>query len=196
MVRDSISALSDFDYTFVVFTGHGWYSSVDKDRILELGGGQQIASNELLAGTNKRTLVLDSCQKIYTQSLQEKVAHVLNASRAAELRIPSRAACRAAFSKGIQDAGPGYLKLMSCRIDEYSYADDAEGSRYSMSLIDAASSWAYSQAQKHTYGSSMLSAVGAHNIAAVETAKHTVGKQNPTIEKPGTMPYFPFAVFS
>lgn len=60
-VRLWVADCSLHDYAFVMFTGHGWFSSADKDRVLELRKGESIASNELLKGTNKRTLILDCC---------------------------------------------------------------------------------------------------------------------------------------
>lgn len=195
-VRDMIKVLAYYDYNFVMFTGHGWYSDNDKDRILELSKGQQIASGALLECAGKRTIVLDSCQKVYKQSLMEKLAHFANESRAAELRTPDREACRAAFDRSIQTANKGFLRLMSCKIDEFSYVDNERGSRYSLSLIDAVNVWAHGQAQNQNGGIATLSAVAAHNLAAQETSKQTKYEQNPSIEKPGTMPYFPLGVFA
>src|ERR1700722_11765209 len=64
-VRMWVADFSRYDYAFIMFSGHGWFSSVDGDRVLILKKGEEIASKELLTGTKKRTVVLDCCQKIH-----------------------------------------------------------------------------------------------------------------------------------
>lgn len=198
-VRECLSSFSVNDYVLIVFTGHGWYSAPDRDRILELRKGENIASNELLLGTRKRTVILDSCQKVMQESLKDKVAResFLAANAAEARRTPNREACRRLFLESIQAAPEGAVRLTSCAIDEVSTDDDTRGGRYNGSLIECADDWIALQAKKQIFADSeMFSVVAAHECAAERTRKLSGGKQNPSIEKPKTGPYFPFVVFA
>lgn len=194
-----IADFSKYDYAFVMFTGHGWFSSVDKDRILELKKGEAIASNDLLKGTKKRTLVLDCCQKVHAESLLQKRAMQFSGAimaNEARLRTPNREACRKLFSDTIAISESGFVRMCSCQIGELSRDDDSTGGYYNSNLIDTADEWAGRQARNTWGGSASLSVVEAHEPAAAATRAKSAGKQNPTIEKARTGPYFPFAVFA
>jgi hypothetical protein len=195
-VRAWIANMSAVDYVFVMFTGHGWFSELDHDRVLELRSGQSIASNELLKGTKRRTLVLDCCQKVYKKTLIEKHAHVFSGSIEPERRPLNREACKKLFSDLVSVADEGFLRLSSCSIGEYSYDDDKEGAHYNSSLIRTVENWANGAAARYSQAPISLSVVAAHEQAATLTTKRSGGLQHPVIEKPKSMPYFPIAVFA
>ena len=198
-VRNCIEMMSAAEYVFVMFTGHGWFSASDHDRVLELRSGQSIASNELLRGTKRRTVVLDCCQKVHQESLMEKAARqiALAANATEARRTPNREACRKLYLDSIQAAPQGAVWLTSCAIDEVSTDDDTRGGRYNGSLIECVDDWAALQAKKQFHASpEMYSIVAAHECAAERTRKLSGGKQNPSIEKPKTGPYFPLGVFA
>jgi hypothetical protein len=196
-VREWLAVYSSYDYVFVLFTGHGWYSYADRDRILELRKDEHIASVDLVQGAKKRTIILDCCQKVHPESLTEKRA-LANAiyAKAAERRSPDRTTCRKLFDNGIQEAPSGIIKVTSCATGEISTDDDYRGGRYSGSLIECADDWSDAQA-KDTYsrGTATISISAMHECAADKTRKLSGNLQNPTIEKPRTSPYFPISVF-
>ncbi len=196
-VRYWITLFSVYDYVLVMFTGHGWYSAPDRDRILELKKGEELASNDLLVGTKKRTVILDCCQKVHQESLMEKLARQINFANASVGRTADRAACRKLFSDGVQAAPEGIIRLTSCAIGEVSTDDDTRGGRYNGSLIECLEDWALAQANnRFAIGASTFSVVAAHECAAAKTRKLSAEKQNPNIEKSKSAPYFPFAVFA
>lgn len=196
-VRAWLTIFSVYDYVFVMFTGHGWYSTADRDRILELKKGEQIASIELIKGAKRRTVILDCCQKEHPESLREKTAARLTAFSAEAVRTADRAACRKLFLDGIQNSPESIVKLTSCSISEVSTDDETRGGRYNGSLIECVDDWFQAQAKNQfARGGSLLSTVRAHECAAVKTRELSANKQNPTIEKPRTEPYFPIAVFA
>jgi hypothetical protein len=195
-VRDMVAAISPRDYVFIMFTGHGWYSTANGDRVLELRAGEQILATDLLRGAKKRTLILDCCQKVHPDALLEKLARMINFANAAVGRVPDRAACRKLFDDGVQATPESIVKLTSCSIGEYSTDDDTRGGRYNGSLIEYVEDWVQSQAKdRFSHGVATTSIVAAHEAAAEKTRRLSVDKQNPTIEKIRTGPYFPFAVF-
>jgi len=85
-LRLKIAELARYDYTFIMFTGHGWYSSSTRDRILILGNGEEIPSKELLKYAKKRVLILDCCQQVHQESYIEKLGRMV--SFATEATIP------------------------------------------------------------------------------------------------------------
>jgi hypothetical protein len=197
-VKLKVAELARYDYSFIMFSGHGWYSSIDKDRVLVLRENEEIASNELLRNSTRRVLIMDCCQVVDHESVtmraSEKMA-AANESRTA--RAPNRAACRNLFSRQVEAAGSGIIRISSCGIDEKSWDDDNSGGRYNSSLLDCATEWANEETQKPVWTpDSSLSMVAAHDQATLVTRFKSNGTQNPSIEKAKTGPYFPFAVFA
>ena len=196
-VRDMVAAISPRDYVFVMFTGHGWYSSAHGDRVLELRAGEQILATDLLRGAKKRTIILDCCQKVHPEAIFEKIARDIVFANASVGRVPDRAACRKFFDEGVQAVPESIVKLTSCSIGEYSTDDDTRGGRYNGSLIEYVEDWVQAQAiDRFSHSVASTSIVVAHEAAAQKTRRLSVDKQNPTIEKIRTGPYFPFAVFA
>jgi hypothetical protein len=196
-VQLKIAEFARYDYTFIMFSGHGWYSSVVKDRILELKKGEQIASQDLLLYTKKRVLVMDCCQVVHNEPLMEKAARMVAFANAARVpRTPNREACRKLFLNEIEKAPLGAVRISSCAIDERSWDDDNTGGRYNSSLIGCADEWADREAQKSWSPDSSLSIAEAHEAAAALTRKRSNNTQKPGIEKAKSGPYFPFAVFA
>jgi len=197
-VRDMVTAISPRDYVLIMFTGHGWYSTAHKDRILELKAGEQILVTDLLGGAKKRTVILDCCQKVHPEALLEKLARsILNASGAEVGRVPNRGACRQLFDECVSNAPDSIVKLTSCSIGEYSTDDDERGGRYNGSLIGYVDDWVQAQAKdRFSRNPVAASIVAAHEAAAEKTRRLSADLQNPTIEKLRTGPYFPIAVFA
>lgn len=203
-VRDWLAHFSTHDYVLVMFTGHGWYSSVDRDRILELRQNERLLSVELRKGSKKRTIILDCCQKVYNEP-SKIVAKALSAlaNEAISRRTPDPATCRQLFFDSVRNSPDGIVFLTSCAIGELSTDDDTRGGRYNGSMMEVLADWTEAQSQIPTfrqfYGNSntqaTLSIVAAHEPAAEKTRLLSAGGQNPTIEKPRTSPYFPIAVF-
>ena len=196
-LRLKIAELAGYDFTMVMFTGHGWYSSTDHDRILILRKGEEIASLALCQNARKRIVILDCCQVVHKESLLEKRAHMVCFANEAQLpRQANLENCRKLYAKQIEAAPTGCLKTFSCAINEKSTDNDETGGRYNSSLINAAEGWAIDQAKNPWVQDACLSIVEAHEQAAARTRKESGGNQNPSIEKARTGPYFPFAVFA
>lgn len=196
--RFYLNLLSAYDYVFILFTGHGWYSSVEQDRILELRKGQEIRSIELSTGTKRRTVVIDSCQKVHHEPLVESLMAKEGMFSAANIqRTPNREKCRKQFFDSIVAAPGPLVRLFSCRIGEVSSASDTEGSYFVASLVNCADAWVDGQA-KRPFGTpaESYSVIAAHQCATIRTHALSGDTQHPTAEQAKTAPYFPFAVFA
>lgn len=194
-VREWIDSVAFYDYVFVVFSGHGWYSASKRDQILILRKGEELASIELRRGAKKRTVILDCCQQVHEESLNVKYARLM--AYESRVRIADRSACRSLFSQRVEAAPAGIIQLTSCTPGEVSTDDDTRGGRYNGSLIECFEDWTRAQANnRYLVDGSTYSVVAAHECAATKTRELSANKQNPCIEKPRSSPYFPFAVFA
>ena len=155
-------------------------------------------ASELLSGARRRTLILDCCQEVHNEPKfikEARAAEMVNAS-ATRRRDPNPEACRRLFLRQVEASPRSIVVASSCSMNELLTDDDERGGRYNASLIEAAQDWANVQAQNEWATQDALSIVAAHDPATQETIKLSGGTQNPTISKPRTGPYFPFAVFA
>ncbi len=198
-LREAIKRLSAYTYSFVVFSGHGWYSSQDKCNVLTLRKGEEVASHELLANASRRTTILDCCRKVYHETIteSEKKAMALHREAGAIRRQPDPRKCRDLFLSLLAHSPTGVVEISSCSIGETAGDDEKQGGRYSSSLIAFSDAWAEEEAKKPAWSQdSTVSIVAAHTNAADVTKRRSGGAQNPTITKPRSGEYFPFTVFA
>lgn len=195
-VRRRIADFSSYDYVLVMFTGHCAYSNADRDHVLELKRGERITYNQLIQGAKRRTIILDCCQQVHEESLMEQYARsitVLNASRG---RIADREICKKHYLDTLERCPLSIVKMLSCSIGEVSTDSETFGGWYNSSLFDCTSDWIEGERARPDYSpATIFSVVAAHECAVHATKKKSAGQQNPTIDKPRTGPYFPFAVF-
>ena len=198
-VREAVKSLQAYDYSFFVFAGHGWYSSVNMCNVLTLRQGEDIASYELLANATRRTSVLDCCRKVYHESIteSEKKAMAMTRTAAAMVRYADPQKCRNLFSALVARTPCDVIEINSCSIGEKAGDDEVQGGRYSSSLIAVADTWAEEESKKPSWTSdSWMSVVIAHDPATEMTKRRSGGRQNPRITKPRSGDYFPFTVFA
>ncbi len=189
-VRNSVRWVSQYDYSLIVFSGHGWYSSHDNDTILELGNDRMPLS-DLRNGSTKRTIIVDCCRVIFNETITETRKY------AASLRArtsPDPEKCRRLFLNTVASMPDELSILYSCSQDERAGDNATEGGTYTTSLINAANDWAQNQAQQPS-PNGWLSVVDAHRQAFSNTIRIRP-MQNPTIERARSGPYAPFAVFA
>ena len=198
-VTAAVRGLAPYSYSFILFSGHGWYSSVDMCNVLTLCRGHEISSNELLKDANKRTIILDSCRKVYHESITESrsMAKAMLMSEEALLRQADPYKCRALFSQLIEESSTGIIEINSCNIGETAGDDEVLGGRYSSSLIAGAENWTEQEAKKPLWASANSdSIVRAHDVATSTTQRRSGNSQNPRITKPRSGNYFPFIVYA
>lgn len=189
---NAISALKGADYSLVAFCGHGYYSASRNSTILELKAAVELDSVDLRQGATKRTIILDCCRKVYPEIALEAAMEKAIA-KADHVVDPSEA--RRYFDKKLTACAKGLVVLFGCSMGEKAADDSERGGVYSSSLIRGAEEWARTNKTNTSLNYDVLSVVGAH-IRATTLVKSLTGKtQNPTIQKPMSDPYFPFAVF-
>jgi hypothetical protein len=179
-LRNELSDLSSFEYTFIAFCGHGY--SWKEETILELQSDEEINANELKKGASKRTIILDSCrreeyrldQKVENRMYEQFTHTAINDSRAI-------------FDSIVSHCTRDIIVINSCAYNETAKDLDKYGGLYCYNYIKFASEYSL---PRDTH----LSVVGVHNVVKDVVVEKSNGFQNPTIYKPRSEPYFPFAV--
>jgi hypothetical protein len=190
-VDDEITKMSAYDYTTILFSGHGYYSQRSMSTILELRKDVEYDEMRLRTAATKRTIILDCCRKVYPETIYEQIA--LRAMAKVAKRAPSLEQCRRYFDLAIQRCSNDIIVGHSCSINETSGESETYGGYYASSLLIAAKNW-YEQGTfdpKHYYP---YSVVEAHNSAVPLVGRLRGGTQNPKIDKSRSEPYFPFAI--
>ena len=193
-VKAAVQVLSNYEYAFIAFSGHGYFSNIEKDTILCLRKQEEIPLESLLSESNKRSIVIDCCREVHNEP---SAARILNfAAAESTTRRPNPAECRELFEEKISACSRGIVTIHSCSKGETAGDDETTGGRYTCSLISAANTWAESKGRE-LCGKAAMSIVRAHMLGEQVTKAKSGNTQNPTIEKPRTeREYFPFAVFA
>ncbi|MBF0333120.1 MAG: caspase family protein [Alphaproteobacteria bacterium] len=179
-VESQIDILSNADFTIAAFCGHGAYG---RSTILEIRPGVEIDSNMLSRGGGKHVVVLDCCRVLRKYSQATVLAEF---ARFAE--VHDRDACRRRYDEAIRRSPLGLVVMHACRAGETAEESEEKGGYYSSSLIEAAGDWA------RTVRNGILTVVEAHQRASRMVNASSSDRQHPTLDKPRSGPYFPFAV--
>ena len=113
-VRQAIRPLESADYSFVLFSGHGYYDAKRNSTIACLCRDDEIDSSELRKGCTRHTLVLDCCRVVERHVLAEDT--IAKADQAP--RKLDAAECRYYFDKQVLSSPRGLIVLHACAIDE------------------------------------------------------------------------------
>lgn len=183
------------DYTFIMYTGHGAYTTANNDQILDLRPGQRMLGEELRSTSQRRTVIMDSCQVyeriFYRADLAEAA---LNA--AMQKRAPDRERCRRKFFEDVSGAPNAVVALHSCSKGESAYEDDETGGYYNSSVIASIDEWVRHQTNVNDSPTAM-SGIAAHMAATPKTVARSQDRQHPVIvQRPKSGLVFPIAVFA
>ena len=189
----TLQSMSSYDYTFIVFSGHGYYSAQRESTILELSRAQEIDSLELAKGENKRTVLLDCCRVVVEDVVLEST--MLRAFAETGKRL-SAAQCRLYFDKHISDCPNGIITGYACSKGETAGDNAVDGGRYLSSLINAAQQWYESSKTDLSNYWYHYTVSAAHDTSVQRVQRLSGGRQNPNIDKPRSGPYFPFAIMA
>jgi hypothetical protein len=199
-VRQEVANLAGYDYSFIGFAGHGWYSRPDAAEVLVLRSGQEISSLELRQGGVSRCIVLDCCREIHNESAlaEESQKSAAFSAETTRKRMPNPQLCRNKFDSELSRCSNSLVVMHSSTPPEKSGDDERVGGYYTFGLHAGEKVWAEGQAENiWSTSATALSVVALHEIAAAGTRRRSGARQNPTIEKPrGDATYFPFAVFA
>lgn len=194
-VRNKISLLKLFDYSFVFFAGHGYYSMRKDSTILNINATQELDSIELRQGAPKHTLILDCCRKLVDDRVLKEAMESL-VFDSASIQTANSSECRKYFNTKIEDCDPGLVVMNSCDLNEYAQENANRGGYYSSSLIKSAKNWANSKLLSINLSQNYAtySTQQCHDTASSQVKKLSGNRQNPVFEGPRSENKFPFAI--
>jgi len=181
-----------YEYSLIIFSGHGEYSESRDSTILELKRGVEIDSRELRNVTTKETLIIDCCRVVSAFQILEE--ETVKFAAKAGLRLDPEE-CRKYYNRKIEECESHMTVAYSCSKGERAIDIGDKGGLYSYNLIREAEKWANSTVVD-TNQYSTLSIVSAHEKAADEVRDFSTGRQNPVIERPRSGKYFPFCIIA
>lgn len=178
--------LSDADYTFIIFSGHG-FINLDHNKLqyVELLN-KSISIKNLTTNAPRQTMIIDACRGYYSPSREilkiigEKYEHFIG-------DIESYST-RKLFEKAVLKAEKGLTILFAASEDE-SALDTDKGGSYLLSLLRIAEIWA-----KKYPKNSILTLKPTHEAAKRYLKTYFLTIQNPTMNLEKRLNYFPFAV--
>ncbi len=177
------SFMSNADYTFIVFSGHGCINMFDKRQYLELMDGD-ISLLELRTTAPKQTLIIDACRGYYElTSVKPRLF-----SKAYESFIGDVLSTRKIFDSGIKQAEGGWTILYAASEDQ-SALDTNNGGAYLISLLEVAEVW-HTSDKKYN----ILPLNITHEYAINYLSENFETIQLPVMNKEKRKTHFPFAV--
>ncbi|MFI4939294.1 MAG: caspase family protein [Burkholderiales bacterium] len=181
-IAPQITKLSEADYSFLVFSGHGFYSQPEGATMLQLRPDLFINENKLYKGALRRTIIFDACQEIENYRVPR---HML--VEAALEHFKGSLDIRQIYDEQIMKCSEGMVKMYGCKITEASHDVPDEGGLFSIALLNAAK-------RLSSDAGSIISVLDAFMDAKEVVSVQSAGDQNPTGYFSRTLPHFPFAV--
>lgn len=134
------------DFLLTYWSGHGGYSSLKEELILEVTPKKDLPESALLKLAKKQLMIFDTCSVILKEALLEAATESFKQATA---RSPENIeAARMYYEKLIEKSG-GTQIAYSCSISEYSNADSVRGSFFTDELIKKSKSWSANQRFKN-----------------------------------------------
>lgn len=185
LLESHVKSLNNIDYTIIIFCGHGY--SFKEKTILELKEDCNVCADFLKKDAKKRIIILDCC-RVEAKTLNESIEYEY--SSLIEKRTMDGFSARKYYEQLIDLCSDGVVVAYACDLDETSGEDSRKGGYYSYSLLQSARQWAKQSNNTETYQSIVRVHESASKLTKIKSNFH----QNPQIEKPRSVPYYPFVV--
>lgn len=176
--------LSRADYSFVVFSGHGYVDVLKNHQYLELLDSN-IPLKALRSLSHRQTMIVDACRGF---NINEDLLQGFGLGETIHHYTGSKST-RVLFERFVRNGYRGLAVMYSAQQGQSSM-DTPRGGVYISSLIKSAFIWAGTR-----NNDSGISLLGAHNRAKqLITNEYSWANQSPVIIDENRRPHFPFAV--
>ena len=180
------------DYTFITYSGHGFFSSSEIETKICLRNSNDIDTDVNIIklkplNSRRTTIILDSCRGIEDDLVIESAVPMLE--HYAHLK-PKRIIYRQLFDYYIQKSERGINVLYSCSIGESANEKmDGSGGYFTSALIDAALE------MDRIYNTDQVLYINKAFYCASDKMRLLSEPQHPKASFGRRLHYFPFAVF-
>ena len=178
-LKNWIIYLSNFDYSVIIFAGHGEYNLFHQQTEIQINKRETILENDLMISTDRQLVILDCC-RIKSKTLIED--SVIKSFSAEDFSDVDRFLYRNIFDIKLSESVQDFIKIYSCDIGESARDLGRKGGLFSKSLIDSAK------------GNENLSIYKTFSKAKDIVITQSRNKQHPQIEKPRSGISFPFYI--
>lgn len=136
-----LERLKSYDYITIAFCGHGGYSPLYQQTIIEINKHERILESELRGFGIRENLVLDCCRVLLLDIVTDAMEHFGLRKASAHHRELNFVKCRKYYEKSISECRPGCNVLYGCNVGESSGESKSSGGYYSSSLFRVARNW-------------------------------------------------------
>lgn len=175
--------LNGADYTFIIFTGHGFINIDDRKRqYVELSNGDISISN-LRTTAKRQTLIVDACRGFFSpaRGLARDFGDVFE-------HFTGKTSTRKIFDNAVLKAEEGWTVLYAASKNQTSL-DTEEGAAYLLSLLEFAKNWG-----ETIKINKILPINVAHKRAKIYLSENFDTIQVPSQNAEKRINHFPFAV--
>lgn len=175
--------LNGADYTFTVFSGHGYLNTNDNNRqYLELAD-TDISILSLRTRARRQSLIIDACRGYHTpaQAINKGFGDVYE-------NFTGRDSTRQIFDNAVNRAESGWTILYAASRNETAL-DTGNGGAYLLSLLEIAEGWGESDIRYN-----ILPLNTSHSKAKVYLQNNFETIQVPSMNAEKRLTHFPFAV--
>jgi hypothetical protein len=173
------------DYSFIVFSGHGYIDESDDKDYLEVANGDIPLSMLIPSVVPRQTLIIDACRGYYSRikdSSQKSFSNLYE-------YFSGHPNTRPLFEDAVNQAEEGITVLYSAN-ENQSSLDTNKGGAYIYSLLSICKEWEKSVKEKYVY----LDLKDAHEEACDYLKRHFITNQKPTMNSEKRRTYYPIAV--
>jgi hypothetical protein len=184
VLKEVKSFMSGADYTFIIFTGHGFLNTDERNRQYLEVADKNISILNLRTRARRQTLIIDACRGFYSPSteilrgLSEKFEHF----------IGDPFTTRETFERAVMRADEG-LTILYAASRNQTALDTGNGAAYLLSLLKTAEFW-----ERKDKKTNIIDLKVTHNFAKKYLANNFETLQVPSMNMEKRLRYFPFAV--
>lgn len=176
--------LNGADYTFIIFTGHGFLNSDQYNRqYLEVADGN-ISILSLRTTAKRQTLIIDACRGFYSPSM----AILKGFSDSIQYFDGDPYSTRQIFNNAVMRSEEGWTILYAAS-ENQTALDTDNGAAYLLSLLQIAENWNTIDKKSNIIDLKMT-----HNYAKIYLQNNFNTIQVPSMNSEKRLSYFPFAV--
>lgn len=184
IIRIISNDFNNVDYSFIVFSGHGYISINDNLQYIEINNCD-IPILELRTNAKRQTIIIDACRGYYQPIHDSKQTRFSNLYEYAT----GHPNTRGIFEAAVEQADEGITVLFSAD-ENQSSLDTDKGGAYLLSLLSVCKEWERKTNERNCYYPINY----AHDEACLYIKKHFVTNQNPVMNQEKRRYYFPLAV--
>jgi hypothetical protein len=176
--------LNGSDYTFTIFTGHGFLNADDNNRQYLEVSDCDISILNLRTTAKRQSLIIDACRGFHSPSQ----ALLKGFSELYEYFTGDPYSTRQIFEKAVMGAEEGWTVLYAASRNQTALDTD-NGAAYLLSLLFCAENWAENDNKYNIIDLKVI-----HEYAKVYLYENFDTIQIPSMNKEKRLRYFPFAV--